>query len=69
MSAQLRATGLLIFMALLLVVPCSAYQNPLTVPNSWIMNGQNYGEGDPFILKFNGVYYLYVSTARQPSRE
>lgn len=63
MSAQLRATGLLILMALLLAVPCGAYQNPLTVPNSWVMNGQNYGEGDPFILKFNGVYYLYVSTA------
>lgn len=36
----------------------SAYQNPRTLPDEW---GQ-YGLGDPYVLKFNGYYYLYVST-------
>ncbi|WP_284645863.1 glycoside hydrolase family 43 protein [Paenibacillus silviterrae] len=40
-----------------------SYSNPQIVPDSWRWNNGNfYGEGDPFILKFNGVYYLYVST-------
>lgn len=34
------------------------YSNPLTLDNEW----EDYGIGDPFVLKFNGVYYLYVST-------
>lgn len=36
----------------------SIYTNPLTLPNEWL----DYGAGDPFVLKFNGTYYLYVST-------
>ncbi|WJH32682.1 glycoside hydrolase family 43 protein [Paenibacillus sp. CC-CFT747] len=40
-----------------------SYSNPQVVTDSWQWNnGTFYGEGDPFILKFNGVYYLYTST-------
>ncbi|MBD2867158.1 carbohydrate-binding protein [Paenibacillus arenilitoris] len=40
-----------------------AYSNPQIVPESWRWNnGDFYGEGDPYILKFNGVYYMYTST-------
>ncbi|MFB9330873.1 carbohydrate-binding protein [Paenibacillus aurantiacus] len=46
--------------ALLLIAPQAAlaYKNPTTLPDEW---GQ-YGLGDPYVLKFNGTYYLYVST-------
>ncbi|MBB3128365.1 hypothetical protein FHS19_003019 [Paenibacillus rhizosphaerae] len=45
---------------LLLFAPQAAfaYKNPATLPDEW---GQ-YGLGDPYVLKFNGTYYLYVST-------
>lgn len=35
-----------------------AYSNYFTLPNEW----NEYGAGDPYVLKFNGTYYLYVST-------
>ncbi|CAG7651777.1 hypothetical protein PAESOLCIP111_06388 [Paenibacillus solanacearum] len=39
------------------------YSNPFSFTDSWNWNNGNfYGEGDPYILKFNGTYYLYVST-------
>lgn len=56
-----RMKMLLVFMVLCLAVPSSfayAYQNPKTLSNEW----PTYGSGDPYILKFKGVYYLYVST-------
>ncbi|WJH35705.1 glycoside hydrolase family 43 protein [Paenibacillus sp. CC-CFT747] len=34
------------------------YQNPLTLPEEW----EDYGIGDPYILRFDGRYYLYCST-------
>ena len=41
----------------------SGYTNPFNMPSSWLWNnGTFYGEGDPYILKFKGTYYLYVST-------
>jgi hypothetical protein len=52
-----RSAWVLILTSLLLAAPCRAYQNPLILPNS-----EGGEEGDPFILKFNGVYYLYTST-------
>ena len=39
------------------------YQNPIIVPNQWTApNSRLYGIGDPYILKYNGTYYLYAST-------
>ena len=39
----------------------SCYQNPILTAeteNAW----PGYGFGDPFVMRHNGVYYLYVST-------
>jgi hypothetical protein len=36
----------------------TTYSNPFTLPDEWPM----YGVGDPFIFKYLGTYYLYVST-------
>ncbi len=36
----------------------STYANPFKLPEEW----PDYGIGDPFILRFNGEYYLYCST-------
>ena len=39
----------------------SCYQNPILTaqtPNAW----PGYGFGDPFVMRYNGIYYLYVST-------
>jgi len=34
------------------------YSNFITLPSEW----SNYGTGDPFVLKYNGTFYLYCST-------
>lgn len=34
------------------------YTNPISLADEW----EDYGIGDPYILKFNGTYYLYSST-------
>ncbi|MDR3366795.1 MAG: family 43 glycosylhydrolase [Prevotellaceae bacterium] len=54
-----------VFTLLLLAVSLSmgakaqpTWTNPLTLPNEWPL----YGIGDPYILKYRGVYYLYCST-------
>lgn len=45
-----------------------AYSNPFKLSNSWTWDtGVFYGEGDPYILKYNGMYYLYVSTVDDKS--
>ena len=37
----------------------AAYSNPVKdISDSW----DEYGNGDPYVMKFNGTYYLYVST-------
>ncbi|GGG06885.1 hypothetical protein GCM10010912_59440 [Paenibacillus albidus] len=56
---------LLLGIVTLLLFPAQtfAYSNPLSMSNSWKWaNTDFHGEGDPYILKFNGTYYLYVST-------
>lgn len=54
-----------IMVSFVLCIPFSsyAYTNPFELPDSWKWDtGVFYGEGDPYILKYNGSYYLYVST-------
>jgi xylan 1,4-beta-xylosidase len=34
------------------------YQNPFVLDQEW----EDYGIGDPYVLRFNGKYYLYCST-------
>lgn len=41
------------------------YQNPIEIENQWGGANPNryaYGIGDPFVMRFNGKYYLYPST-------
>lgn len=38
--------------------PSRTYANPISLEGEW----GEYGLGDPFAFKFNGYYYLYVST-------
>lgn len=48
---------------MLMPIHAYAYSNPFQLTDSWRWaNNDFYGEGDPYILKFNGTYYLYVST-------
>ena len=35
-----------------------SYSNPISLEDEW----EDYGLGDPYILKYNGMYYLYPST-------
>lgn len=54
--------------AFLFPVQAFAYSNPFHLTDSWRWNNNDfYGEGDPYILKFNGTYYLYVSTVDHQS--
>ncbi|SFB53695.1 Beta-xylosidase [Cohnella sp. OV330] len=39
-------------------VPARTYANPISLPDEW----GEYGLGDPFVFKYDGYYYLYVST-------
>ncbi len=39
-----------------------AYQNGTSIENQWATATVEYGIGDPFVMKYNGMYYLYVSS-------
>ncbi len=44
------------------------YQNPIEIDGQWsnsvwMPEGSVYGIGDPFVMRYNGKYYLYPSTA------
>lgn len=39
-------------------LPARTYANPVSLPDEW----GEYGLGDPFVFKYDGYYYLYVST-------
>lgn len=53
---------LLVYNFLLFLIPievlAQTYTNPFYLPNEW----EGYGIGDPYVLKFRGIYYLYSST-------
>ena len=45
--------------------PKTSYQNPIQINGQWGNGSENqyaYGIGDPFVMRFNGKYYLYPST-------
>jgi hypothetical protein len=65
-----KLVKVLLCMSLWLSLPYAAfaYSNPMDLPESWTWDsGEYYGEGDPYILKHNGIYYLYVSTVDDKS--
>ncbi|MGM7719731.1 carbohydrate-binding protein [Metabacillus sp. Hm71] len=60
-----KVLSIAIVISFVLTIPLSAlaYSNPFKFSDSWKWDtGVFYGEGDPYILKHNGTYYLYVST-------
>lgn len=47
------------------------YQNPMTVPGQYgpfTATADDYGIGDPFVMRFNGRYYLYASSCEERVR-
>ncbi|MCX7985887.1 MAG: family 43 glycosylhydrolase [Bacteroidales bacterium] len=48
----------LVFDLFMAKLTAQTYTNPFYLPNEW----ERYGVGDPYILKYRGVYYLYSST-------
>ncbi|WP_373895466.1 family 43 glycosylhydrolase [Virgibacillus sp. CBA3643] len=67
----LKLLQMLLILAGILAIPSVsfAYSNPFDeLPDSWQWDsGEFYGEGDPYVLKHNGTYYLYVSTVDDKS--
>lgn len=64
---------LLLLLALLLSVSASAeeYVNPMTVEGQYppIAGAMDdYGIGDPFVMRWNGMYYMYPSTCEERVR-
>ena len=59
----------LLLLLLLTILICSAsaedYTNPMNLENQYgpiSANADDYGIGDPFVMRYNGMYYLYPST-------
>lgn len=44
-----------------LVPEYETYSNHIEIDGQWL--GSGYGVGDPFVMRYNGKYYLYPSTA------
>ena len=64
-----------VLMALCFAVPWTAlseeYQNPMTIPGQYPpIRGatDDYGIGDPFVMRWNGMYYLYASSCEDRVR-
>lgn len=71
----MRALRLLTALLLVLLLPlCAAaeeYQNPMTVEGQYppIQGAtDDYGIGDPFVMRWNGMYYMYPSTCEERVR-
>ncbi len=63
MSGGARKAAALACLLFALLVPCReafAYTNSMTLPSEF----PNDGIGDPFVLKYNGTFYLYTSTGQ-----
>lgn len=65
----------LILILLLCLVCTSAmgeeYTNPMTVEGQYPpinVNADDYGIGDPFVMRHNGMYYMYASTCEERVR-
>lgn len=57
----MKKTSVCLILAILLIFtsfPASAYKNPIILSNN---DGIPLAAGDPFVMKYNGTYYCYVS--------
>ena len=64
-----------VLLGVMLVLPILSlaedYQNPMTIPGQYPpIRGASYdyGIGDPFVMRFNGLYYLYASSCEDRVR-
>lgn len=71
----MRRFGLVLFIMFMLFGTASAqestYQNPMAIENHYapIHSGaDDYGIGDPFVMRYNGMYYLYASSCEERVR-
>jgi len=55
---EIKKLIIFLVLAISLSVTSQTWKNPVILANDW----PSYGIGDPFIMKFNGLYYLYPST-------
>ncbi|MDB5055835.1 MAG: hypothetical protein JWM44_3885, partial [Bacilli bacterium] len=63
MLGKIKIMVAFVFIMFGLFLTCSAafaYTNPMTLPNE----NPNDGIGDPFVMKYNGTFYLYTSTGQ-----
>lgn len=65
----------IVLLGVILMLPFSSlgedYQNPMTIPGQYPpIRGASYdyGIGDPFVMRFNGLYYLYASSCEDRVR-
>lgn len=68
-----RMTAVLLAAALMATTGAMAedYQNPMPIPDHYPpihAGADDYGIGDPFVMRFNGLYYLYASTCEDRVR-
>lgn len=65
---------LILTLLMLLLGNCAAaeeYTNPMTVEGQYppiTAGADDYGVGDPFVLRWNGMYYMYPSTCEERVR-
>ncbi len=71
----MRFRFLLAMLLLLPILPISAlaedYRNPMNLPEQYApisSNADSYGIGDPFVMRHNGMYYLYASSSEDRVR-
>lgn len=61
---------LMLLLAMLMAFPACAtaedYANPMNLPEQYppfTATADDYGIGDPFVMRYNGLYYLYASSS------
>ena len=71
MRIQRLLAALLLALLLPLCAVAEEYQNPMTVEGQYppIQGAtDDYGIGDPFVMRWNGMYYMYPSTCEERVR-
>ncbi len=62
---KMAITLILVMATIVTALPTTnllAYQNGTSIEEQWATSTVEYGIGDPFIMKYNGMFYLYVSS-------
>jgi len=71
MLRRLCCLGAICLALLPLAAAAEDYCNPMTIPGQYAPiagASDDYGIGDPFVMRFNGMYYLYASSCEERVR-